>query len=104
MACRSPGTWFDARELDTLVKILRREIAPPEAVESVYCQACQQPIAANRANVTDRGLLCDSCWRGEQRELEAVADVQMTRNSVAVGGVFMGVAAIMLGAAKGMQR
>ena len=102
--CAEHGTWFDARELETLVRILRREIAPPKAVATIYCQACQQPIAADRANVTDRGLVCDSCWRGEQRELVAAADARMNENSMAVGGVFLGVAAVLLGAAKGMQR
>lgn len=102
--CTEHGTWFDARELETLVKMLRRELEPPKAVDTIYCQACQQPIAANRANITDRGLVCDACWRGEQRELQAIADAKMNENSMAVGGVFLGVAAVLLGAAKSMQK
>jgi Zn-finger nucleic acid-binding protein len=97
--CSEHGTWFDARELETLVKLLRHEVVP-EQQNSVSCQVCFQPIAAGRANVTDRGLCCDSCWRAEQRELIAAADADMDqRAGITVGGVLLGVAAVMLGAA-----
>lgn len=98
--CADHGTWFDARELEALVRLLRKETAP--ATEGmIECTSCHQPLAANRANLVGNGLWCDSCWRAEQRAQNAAADAQMndTNTAVAVGGVLLGVAAAMLGAA-----
>ena len=101
--CAEHGTWFDACELETLVKILRhepRDEQPTNAASStVTCQSCFAPILANRVNITDRGLLCDSCWRAGTRELIATADATNTENGMVVTGALIGIAAAMLGAA-----
>jgi len=99
--CPDHGTWFDGLELDTLVKLLRHEpvtrAGAPAAV--VACQGCGQAIASNRANITDAGLRCESCWRAEQAADLARFDADnRTRGGIAVGGVLLGVAAAMLGA------
>jgi Zn-finger nucleic acid-binding protein len=99
--CSDHGTWFDALELDTLVKLLRHEpvtrAGAPAAV--VSCQGCGQAIASDRANITDAGLRCESCWRAEQAADLARFDADnRTRGGIAVGGVLLGVAAVMLGA------
>jgi Zn-finger nucleic acid-binding protein len=101
--CSEHGTWFDARELETLVRVLRHEVDPDETA-TVACQGCHQPIPANRANITDRGLLCDSCWRAETRELIAIADATNTENGMVVSGALVGIAAVMLGAAASSQK
>ena len=53
--CAEHGTWFDACELETLVKILRhepRDEQPTNAASStVTCQSCFAPILANRVNI-----------------------------------------------------
>lgn len=101
--CPDHGTWFDALELETLVRLLRHE--PLTRLANVInpgiaCQGCGKTIAAERANITDRGLCCDACWRAEQGELIAQGDAENdTRGGIAVGGVLLGVAAVMLGAA-----
>jgi Zn-finger nucleic acid-binding protein len=97
--CAEHGTWFDSRELETLVKILRHEPIDAPQQNTIECQECHQPLAANRANVTDRGLLCDSCWRAETRELIATAEATNTENGMVVSGALLGIAAVMLGAA-----
>jgi Zn-finger nucleic acid-binding protein len=103
--CTDHGTWFDARELETLVKLLRHETTPAEDKSSaknptIPCQGCGAALAPQRANITDRGLCCDSCWRTEQRELIAASDTQInaTGSGAVVGGVLFAVAAVMLGA------
>lgn len=98
--CADHGTWFDASELETLVKILRHEpIEAAASAETIMCQRCFRPILANRANVTDHGLVCDACWRGETRELIAIADATNAENGMVVTGALMGIAAVLFGAA-----
>jgi Zn-finger nucleic acid-binding protein len=97
--CTDHGTWFDAYELASLVKILRGEQAAGAPGRIILCSGCQKPIEADRANVTDHGLRCDACWRAEQNELVAEFDRDIEGKgggAVAVGGVLLGVAAAML--------
>jgi len=101
--CTDHGTWFDAFELATLVRILRGQQQAAQPGRTILCATCHKPIAADRANVTDRGLCCDACWRGEQQQEIAEFDQRMASNAgavgaVGVGGVMLGVAAAMLGA------
>lgn len=104
--CPEHGTWFDAHELRQLTAALRGEYAPapPSAAGSrgtptVRCAGCGTTLRADRANVTDMGLRCDGCWRGEQNALIAAADrnYQQTSGTLAAG-VLVGVAAALLGA------
>jgi Zn-finger nucleic acid-binding protein len=97
--CNEHGTWFDAYELAQLVRVLRGEKAAATPGRTITCASCRKAIAADRANVTDRGLCCDACWRGEQREEIARFDngIQNQNAGVAVGGVLLGIAAAMLG-------
>jgi Zn-finger nucleic acid-binding protein len=69
--CRDHGTWFDAWELKRLVMSLRGvPEAPHKAPEGqVHCASCQKLMPTSAANVSDRGPLCDACWRTEQDEL-----------------------------------
>ncbi len=100
--CADHGTWFDAFELATLVKILRGEVSGVKgAGRSVRCALCHAEIVADRANITEYGLTCEACWRGEQRELEQQFDEKIGQaggavGGVAVGGILLGVAAAML--------
>ncbi len=99
--CTDHGTWFDAFELATLMRILRGE-QPAAGGRTILCSGCQRPILADHANITDRGLQCDACWRGEQQEEIARFEQSVqgggSAAGVAVGGVMLGVAAAMLGA------
>lgn len=100
--CGDHGTWFDAYELARLVAALRGEAAAPSPSEDrvIRCAGCGQAMKANRAIIGDRGLVCDGCWRERQSELIAAADAQVQQNgALAVGGVLLSVAAVMLGAA-----
>ena len=97
--CPDHGTWFDALELDTFVKLLRNEPLKAAQPNVINCSGCGTPLASNRANITDLGLRCDSCWRTEQAQQIAQANADDdARDGVAVGGVLLGVAAVMLGA------
>ncbi len=99
--CTDHGTWFDAYELATLVRILRGEQAAGAPGRTVVCAHCHKPIAAERANVTDRGLQCDACWRSEQNDEIALFERSIANQgtAVSVGGVMLGVAGVLLGAA-----
>lgn len=100
--CTDHGTWFDAFELAELVRVLRGEqAAVASPARTIQCSGCRQPIAADRANITDRGLRCDACWRAEQTEEIARFEQGIERSgggAIAVGGVMLGIAAAMLGA------
>ncbi len=101
--CSDHGTWFDAYELGMLVRILRgEETAKPmnEPVRTIQCAHCHAEIIAERANITDMGLQCDACWRGEQNAEIASFDEKIRDQSsvVAVGGVLLGLAAAMISA------
>jgi Zn-finger nucleic acid-binding protein len=97
--CGDHGTWFDALELETLVKVLNHETVPQEPEATIHCAGCRQPLAASRANVTDRGLCCDACWRKEQQQLIAASDASINEAGagMAVGGALLGIAAVLLG-------
>ena len=99
--CTDHGTWFDAFELAQLVRILRGETTAPAPVKTILCSGCHQPIASDRANVTDFGLRCDACWRNEQQSEIAAFDQKIANQgaSFGVAGAVLGVAAVMLGAA-----
>ena len=98
--CEEHGTWFDAFELATLVRVLRGEQNAPSPGSTIRCARCHAEILANRANITDIGLQCDACWRGEQAEEVAAFDqkIRQEGGALAVGGVVLGLAAAMLGA------
>ncbi len=101
--CADHGTWFDAFELGTLVKILSGEVTEAAATgRTIHCASCHKEIVADRANVTDRGLVCEACWRGEQAELQAAFDEKVGQRAegggVAVAGALLGIAAAMLAA------
>jgi Zn-finger nucleic acid-binding protein len=98
--CGEHGTWFDAFELKELVSVLRGEKPAGPRRRSVRCQTCNAVIEADRANLTDEGLACEICWRGRQARILAIAaEKEQVHGAVAVGGVLLGVAAAMLGAA-----
>lgn len=107
--CPEHGTWFDPFELGTLVDVLtgkppRKEFRPGDTRE-VQCAGCRQGLTADRANVTQRGLLCETCWRALNAESLATAEREAQKaGAVAVGGALLGVAAIMLGAAAAGSR
>jgi Zn-finger nucleic acid-binding protein len=106
--CADHGTWFDARELETLVKILRHEPTDEPAQQKsqqgmISCQMCHQMILEQRANVTEYGLCCEACWREQTRELIATSEAKMDDRGVVVGGIMLGVAAAMLGASTSSQ-
>jgi Zn-finger nucleic acid-binding protein len=99
--CADHGTWFDAFELKTLVEKLTGK-APasfhPGDTRRIRCASCQVELGADRANISDNGLVCEICWRKRESELVAEGDAQaQARGSVAVAGVLLGVAAVMLG-------
>jgi Zn-finger nucleic acid-binding protein len=100
--CAEHGTWFDARELETLVKILRHEPttarADPSQQNMISCQMCHTMISSQRANITDYGLCCEACWRKETSDLIATSEADEVQRGTVVGGVLLGVAAVMLGA------
>lgn len=103
--CSDHGTWFDPFELAVLVDTLSGKTPakiPLGDTRAVHCARCRVPISANRANITEDGLCCESCWRAQQAATIAAADQQANEaGAVAVGGVLLGVAAVMLGAAMG---
>ena len=100
--CQEHGTWFDAYELATLVRILRGEQTATAPAKTIRCARCHQTIAADHANVTDVGLQCDACWRNEQRAEIAAFDqkIQQEGGAFAVAGVMVGLAAAMLGSSR----
>jgi len=102
--CADHGTWFDAFELGTLVKVLRGEAtAAADPGRTILCAGCAAEIAADHANITDRGLICEACWRAEQARLQAAFDEKVGQGAanagagVAVAGALLGIAAAMLG-------
>lgn len=106
--CREHGTWFDAFELLSLVHALQGRPAKaefrPGDTREILCAGCKQKITADRANITELGLLCEPCWRAHQTQFLAEADKQTQREGVvAVGGLLLGVAAVMLGGAGSSQ-
>ncbi|HEY1960725.1 MAG TPA: zf-TFIIB domain-containing protein [Polyangiaceae bacterium] len=100
--CEEHGTWFDAFELSTLVRILRGEQQPAAATRTIRCATCHTEILADRANITDFGLQCDACWRGEQASEISAFDQKIQREggALAVGGIVLGLAAAMLGSSR----
>jgi Zn-finger nucleic acid-binding protein len=100
--CSEHGTWFDAYELAQLVRALRGEPPPHGAAPGrlIKCQVCKASLPADRANLTDEGLACDTCWRGRQNAVIAAGEEKTQRDgALAVGGALLGVAAVLLGAA-----
>lgn len=99
--CSDHGTWFDAFELKTLVeKMTGKQPTPfhPGDTRSILCAGCARELSADRANISDNGLVCEGCWRKREGELIAAGDARAQRDgSVAIGGVLLGVAAVMLG-------
>src|SRR5262249_10300025 len=100
--CGEHGTWFDAFELGMLVRILRGEAKAAQPEKTIQCARCHRSIGADHANVTDVGLQCDSCWRGEQASEIAAFDkkIEQEGGAFAVAGVMVGVAAAMLGGSR----
>lgn len=102
--CDEHGTWFDPFELAVLVDALAGHTPaklPLGDTRTIRCTECKAPITADRANITDEGLMCESCWRKKHSADIAESDREMQRSGVvAVGGALLGVAAVMLGAAK----
>jgi Zn-finger nucleic acid-binding protein len=101
--CGDHGTWFDAFELKTLVgKLTGKEPAKfhPGDKRRILCAGCARELTADRANISDNGLVCEACWRRREGELIAEGDMRAQRDGgIAVGGILLGVAAVMLGAA-----
>jgi Zn-finger nucleic acid-binding protein len=105
--CPDHGTWFDAYELSSLVRVLSGQQSwkdqPAGApAKTIQCARCKQPLAADFANVTDLGLQCDACWRREQTAEIAAFDqtIQNEGGAFAVAGAVVGLAAVLLGASK----
>ncbi len=102
--CSDHGTWFDAYELDGLVRAMANGVSA-DAAPTVKCQTCHRAIPQDRANVTPNGLECDGCWRQEVRAQNDAADAAaMQRDGAVVAGVVLGVAAAMLGAMTDAKR
>jgi len=107
--CPDHGTWFDAFELAMLVRVLGgkhtfNELVrgAPAPARTIQCARCHQPLASDRANITDLGLQCDACWRKEQSaEIARFDDKIKSDGAFAVAGAVVGLAAVMLGAASG---
>ncbi len=102
--CSDHGTWFDAYELEHLVVALKSGVTPkefhPGDTRAVKCAACQRELSADRANLSDHGLVCESCWRVRLGEIIEAGDQKARAGGIAaVGGVLLGVAAVMLGGA-----
>jgi len=107
--CPDHGTWFDAFELVCLVDALngrpsKKEFHPGDT-RRIVCATCKAKITADRANITQDGLLCESCWRSLQATALAASErEQRASGAIAVGGALLGVAAVMLGAAAAGSR
>ena len=104
--CNEHGTWFDAFELGQLVGVLRGELKPAESPDgqSFVCAYCQQRISAARANVTEAGLTCESCWATVRSTERVAEEAQNERTGQIVTGVLLGLAAGMLGGVAGSSR
>jgi Zn-finger nucleic acid-binding protein len=102
--CVDHGTWFDAFELTCLVDALggrpsKKEFRPGDT-RAIVCSKCRIELTADRANVTEEGLLCEACWRALQAASRLEDEREERKRGVAsVGGALLGVAAVMLGAA-----
>jgi Zn-finger nucleic acid-binding protein len=103
--CPEHGTWFDAYELAMLVRVLGgkhslKDLIAGAPAKMIQCARCHQPLASDRANITDLGLQCDACWRKEQSSEIAAFDQKIKSDGAfAVAGAVVGLAAVMLGAA-----
>ncbi len=102
--CTQHGTWFDALELDQLVRTLRGDAPAQVTVKAgstatVLCTGCRMAIRADKANITPAGLQCDACWRKqfelEQARVEAQAHTDASTGALVAGGL-IGVAAVLL--------
>lgn len=106
--CDEHGTWFDPFELAVLVDVLTGRAPtkmPLGDTRKIRCASCKTEISADRANITEDGLCCERCWRGQQAAVIAAADRKAQESgALAVGGVLLGVAAVMLGAAAGSKQ
>lgn len=106
--CDEHGTWFDPFELAVLVDVLTGRAPtkmPLGDTRAIRCASCKAEISADRANITEDGLCCETCWRTKQGVAIAEYDRKMQQSgAVAVGGVLLGVAAVMLGAAGSSRR
>lgn len=106
--CGDHGTWFDPFELSVLVdRLAGREPTkmPLGDTRAIRCASCKAEIRADRANITEDGLCCEACWRAKQGAALAESDRKMQESgALAVGGVLLGVAAVMLGAAASSNR
>jgi len=106
--CGDHGTWFDPFELAVLVdRLAGREPTkvPLGDTRAIRCATCKQPLTADRANITEDGLCCEGCYRAKQTVVLAAAEREAQRaGALAVGGVLLGVAAVMLGAASSSKR
>jgi Zn-finger nucleic acid-binding protein len=105
--CSEHGTWFDPFELSVLVDTLGGRTPsrmPLGDTRAIHCATCRTEIRADRANITEDGLCCEACWRAQQAVVIADADRRaQASGAMAVGGVLLGVAAVMLGAAAGSK-
>lgn len=100
--CSEHGTWFDAYELEHLVVALKSGVTPkdfrPRDTRAIKCAGCKQDLTADRANLSDEGLVCESCWRVRLGEIIEAGDKKAREDGIAaVGGVLLGVALAMLG-------
>jgi Zn-finger nucleic acid-binding protein len=59
--CRPHGTWFDPRELASLVALLEARAAR-NAVPRVACARCRAAVPADQTNVSEAGTVCDPCY------------------------------------------
>ena len=101
--CSDHGTWFDAYELRVLVQALTSGTpAKPASLGDavpIHCASCRQPLSSDRANITEIGLTCEGCWRrAHSAAIAASEQAQQSQGIAVVGGVLLGVAAVMLGA------
>jgi Zn-finger nucleic acid-binding protein len=104
--CAAHGTWFDGNELALLVSaLLRAKPGTPIAsrVGTVSCVGCRVELAESAANIGVRGPTCDACFRQYTRQLIAEADAKHGQRQTIGGVLALGLAAALLGGARGSR-
>jgi Zn-finger nucleic acid-binding protein len=103
--CTDHGTWFDAHELDRLINTLRGDVvqvqAPANATMTT-CTRCRVALPVDRTNITDDGLMCDTCF-GVRKLLEGGTVGRVHQPTAAVGDVILDVASVLLGGRPGAK-
>jgi Zn-finger nucleic acid-binding protein len=85
--CAAHGTWFDAHELQDMLKARLADASNAGAPgDKVLCVGCKAVITREHANKRARGLLCDKCYREDRAK--AVKNNSTDTSMAVVGGAF----------------